>query len=81
MNADLPIDIFPEPNSLPMAICNNESLSVIKKDNDYVIQLNSNLNKGYQKITIKIDDIEVGEFDVNITKGGIKEDDYDDLFN
>ena len=70
----------PQPHSLPIVICNNEVLSVSKDNNQFIIQLNSNLNKGLQKFIIKLDDEEVGELEINIKKGGMEEEDYGALF-
>ena len=57
------------------------ALSTLSKDNnEYIIQLNSNLNKGLQKFIIKIGDDEVGEIEINIKKGGMEEEDYGALF-
>ena len=81
LESRLPITISPEPASLPLAICNNEQLPILKEDNQFIIQLNSNLNKGKQKIIIKIDDEEVEELEITINKGGMAEENYDDLFN
>lgn len=81
MKSRLPITISPEPTSLPLAICNNELLPILKEENQFVIQLNSQLNKGLQKIIIKIDDEEVEELEITINKGGMAEESYDDLFN
>lgn len=77
----LPLEIFPIPSSLPLAIYNNKKLQVIQKDNKFFIKLNSQINKGKQKIIIKIDDEEVEELEITIEKGGMKEENYDDLFN
>lgn len=76
-DSKLPITIFPEPTSLPLVSCNNENLPIFKEDNQYIIELNSNLNKGKQNIIIKIDDIEVKELEINIKKGGMEEEEYD----
>lgn len=81
MESRLPITISPEPTSLPLAICNNELLPILKEENQFIIQLNSQLNKGLQKIIIKIDDEEVEELEITINKGGMAEESYDDLFN
>ena len=54
--------------------------STSKDNNQFIIQLNSNLNKGLQKFIIKIDDEEVGELEINIKKGGMEEEDYGALF-
>ena len=77
----LPINIYPIPNSLPLAIYNNKKLLVIENDNGFFIKLNSEIGKGKQKITIKIDDEEVEELEITINKGGMSEENYDDLFN
>lgn len=77
----LPITISPEPTSLPLAIYNNELLPILKEENQFVIKLNSQMNKGLQKIIIKIDDEEVEELEITINKGGMAEESYDDLFN
>ncbi len=76
---ELPITILPEPSSMPVAICNNETLPVSKENNQFIIFLNSGLSKGKQTITIKIDDVEV-ELEINIKKGGMEEEDYGKLF-
>ena len=81
MESRLPITISPEPTSLPLAICNNELLPILKEENQFVIELNSKMNKGLQKIIIKIDDEEVEELKITINKGGMAEESYDDLFN
>ena len=81
MESKLLITVSPEPTSLPLAICNNEALPIFKEDNNFVIQLNSQMSKGKQKIIIKIDDEEVGELEININKGGMAEESYDDLFS
>jgi hypothetical protein len=77
----LPLTVFPIPSSLPLAIYNNKKLQVIKKDNKFFIKLNSEMNKGKQKILIIIDDEEIEELEISIEKGGMKEESYDDLFN
>lgn len=74
---NMPISLSPEPANLPLAICDNESLPVIKDNGQYIIQLNSSLRKGKQRIIIKIDDEEVGELEINIKKGGMEEEEYD----
>ena len=79
-NTKLRITMSPQPPSLPIVICNNEALPVSKDNNEYIIQLNSNLNKGLQKFIIKIGDDEVGEIEINIKKGGMEEEDYGALF-
>ncbi len=76
----LRITISPLPLSLPIVICNNEMLPVSKDNDQYIIQLNSNLNKGLQKFIIKIDNDEIGELEINIKKGGMEEEDYGGLF-
>ena len=81
MESKLPITISPEPVSLPLAICNNELLPVLKEEDQFVIKLNSQMSKGTHKIIIKIDDEEVGELEITINKGGMAEESYDDLFN
>ncbi len=81
MESRLPITISPEPTSLPLAICNNESLPVLKEENQFVIKFNSQMSKGTHKIIIKIDDEEVGELEITVNKGGMAEENYDDLFN
>ena len=81
MESRLPITISPEPTSLPLAIYNNELLPILKEENQFVIKLNSQMNKGLQKIIIKIDDEEVEELEITINKGGMAEESYDDLFN
>ena len=81
MESRLPITISPEPTSLPLAICNNESLPVLKEENHFVIKFNSQMSKGTHKIIIKIDDEEVGELEITVNKGGMAEENYDDLFN
>ena len=81
MESRLPITISPEPTSFPLAICNNELLPILKEENQFIIQLNSQMNKGVQRIIIKIDDEEVEELEITINKGGMAEENYDDLFN
>jgi len=80
MDSELPITISPEPTSLPVVICNFNSLPVSKEDNQYIVEFNSDLNKGPQIITIKIDDEEVIELEITIKKGGMEVDDYGGLF-
>jgi hypothetical protein len=80
MDLELPITISPEPATLPVVICNYESLPISKVNNQYIIKLNSDLNKGTQNITIKIDDEEVKDLEINIKKGGMEEEDYGNLF-
>lgn len=77
---ELPIDIRPKPELSAIAICNNEKYELFEKDNKYFIQLDSNIKKGNQLFIIKIDDVEVSEFEVKINKGGMMEEDYDGLF-
>lgn len=79
-NELLPLSIFPIPGSMPLAIYNNKQLQVIKKDNKFFIKLTSDINKGKQKIIIKIDDQEVEELEIIINKGGMTEESYDDFF-
>ena len=79
-DTQLRITMSPQPPSLPIVICNNEALPVSKDNNQFIIQLNSNLNKGLQKFIIKIDDEEVGELEINIKKGGREDEDYGALF-
>ena len=74
---ELSIKIYPEPSSLPIAIYNNEKLEVSKNDSEYIILLNDNFKKGKQNITIKINDEEVEELEINIKKGGMEEVTYD----
>ena len=76
----LPFSVYPIPSSVPLAIYNNKQLQVIKKDNKFFIKLNSGMNKGKQRIIIKIDDEEVDELEININKGGMSEESYDDFF-
>ena len=76
----LRITMSPQPPSLPTVICNNERLLVSKENNQYIIQLNSNLNKGLHRFIFKIDDVEVGDLEINIKKGGMEEEDYGALF-
>ena len=76
----VPITIDPIPNSIPLAIYNNKKLQVIKEDNKFFIKLNSDMNRGKQKIIIKIDDEEVEELEITINKGGMSEESYDDFF-
>lgn len=80
-NSQLPITISPEPASIPLAIYNNDLLPIFKEGNNYLIQLDSSFAKGKQYITIKIDDVEVKDLEITIKKGGMDEEDYDDLFN
>lgn len=80
LDKELPIRINPKPDLLPIAICNNEKLEIFEKDNQYFIQLNSNIPKGNQLFIFKIDDVEVSEFEVKINKGGMMEENYDGLF-
>ena len=77
----LPLVVFPIPTYLPLAIYNNKKLQVIKEDNKFFIKLSSEMSKGKQKIIIIIDDEEVEELEITINKGGMTEEDYDDLFN
>ena len=74
---ELSIKISPEPSSLPIAIYNNEKLEVCKNNSEYIILLNDNFKKGKQNITIKINDEEVEELEINIKKGGMEEVTYD----
>ncbi len=80
MDLELPITISPEPQSLPVVICEYNKLPVSKEGNQYIIKLNSDLNKGSQNFTIKIDDEEVKELEITIKKGGMEVDDYGGLF-
>ena len=56
-------------------------MPIFKEGNQYIIQLDSSFNKGKHYISIKIDDVEVKELEITIKKGGMDEEDYDDLFN
>ena len=76
----LPITISPEPPTMPLVIFNNEVLPISKEDNQFIIQFNSEMSKGKQKIIIKIGDEEVEELEITINKGGMSEESYDDLF-
>ena len=80
LDLKFPITITPEPPCLPVVLYNFESLPVSKVDNQYIIELNSDLNKGNQSITIKIDDEEVKIIEFNVKKGGMEEEDYGGLF-
>lgn len=81
MDLELPITISPEPPSLPIVICNYNSLPVSKiNNNKYNIKLNSDLEKGTQTFTIKIDDEEITDLEINIKKGGMEEENYGGLF-
>lgn len=73
---ELPIEISPEPTTLPIAICNGEKLEISKTGGNYLIKLNSSLEKGLHTFIIKIDDIEK-EIDVMIEKGGMITNDDD----
>ena len=73
---ELPIEISPEPTTLPVAICNGEKLEISKTGGNYLIKLNSSLEKGLHTFIIKIDDIEK-EIDVMIEKGGMITNDDD----
>ena len=73
---EIEINIYPKPASLPIAIWNNESLNVNKKDGKYFIQVGS-LNEGMQKIIIKIDNIKIDEIELNIKKSGMAVRKYD----
>ena len=77
----LPLSVYPIPSSLPLAIYNNKKLQVIREENTFFIKLNSDVSQGKQKIIILIEDEEVEELEINIEKGGMKEENYDDLFN
>lgn len=73
---EIKIDIKPEPKSFPIAIWNNERLNIYKKENKFFIQVDS-LNRGKQKIIIKIDDIEIDEIELDIIKSGMEVRTYD----
>lgn len=75
MDTKLPIKISPEPEDLPIAICNNNSLKITKENNEYFVYLNSSLNVG-DKVIIKIGDDDK-EIDVKIIKGGMESNDDD----
>ena len=79
--SQLPITISPEPVSTPLVVYNSDSLPIFKEGNQYFIQFDSSFSKGKQVISIKIDDVEVKELEITIKKGGMDEEDYDDLFN
>ncbi len=73
---ELPIEISPEPNNLPVAICDGEKLEISKSGGTFNIHLTSSFNKGIHKFIIKIDDVEK-EIDVMIRKGGMSTNDDD----
>lgn len=73
---EIEINIDPEPKTFPIAIWNNQRLNIHKKEDKYFIQVDV-LNRGKQKIIIKIDDIEIDEIEIDITKSGMEVRTYD----
>lgn len=77
LNRELPIKITPEPDiNKIIATYHGEKLPITKVDENYIIHLNLNFNKGNEKIILKIDN-EEKELEIHIKKGGMEEEEYD----